>query len=153
MLIKENRLRSIIRSIIKEAIGPKGPRPAIYDQMGFPEDTEIEPDDRSIMPRNLPVSSVTSWDDEEEQDSDYYEPEEEDPYGEYEMEDSLEGESALYNMDDNATGQAAWEAQNPGLEPEQGDICNDGMHEYMCASDCEWIKNGRVNSRGRRRGF
>ena len=33
MLIKENRLRSIIRSIIKEAIRPKTPRPAIYDQI------------------------------------------------------------------------------------------------------------------------
>ena len=153
MLIKENRLRSIIRSIIKEAIRPKTPRPAIYDQMGFPEDTEIEPDDRSIMPRNLPVSSVTSWDETGEEDSDYYSslPEEEDPYGEYEMEDSLSGDEDLYDMDDNAKGAAAWDVMNTGMEPESGDECTDGRCTYSYDGD-QWIKISGRSGRGGRGG-
>jgi hypothetical protein len=57
----------------------------------------------------------------------------------------------MYQLDDNSIAQSCWDSSNPGVEPETGDICDDGKYEYVYHADGEWVKEKRINNKRERR--
>ncbi len=144
MLIKEARLRSIIRSIIKEGWdnnNNNNGRPPVSYKFPIPPEQPYE-DERPDMPRNLPVASIEDWNNEDEYDSDYSEPEWEDEENGYLGEEELEGEEDIDSYDDDSQGWAYWEQTHPGMEPEIGDEVNIGRDRFMYDGDT-WIRRKR----------
>ncbi len=110
MLIKEARLRSIIRSIIKEGYKWKDESKAPY----------------YFEPRK-PESVVTP--NPAETDYDAY-----DAFS-YDYDENMGGQG----YDDDSIGWSGWEQTHPGMEPEVGDEVISGNHTYSFDGD-RWIK-------------
>ncbi len=151
MLIKENKLRNLIRSIIKEAIGSgSGGKPFKF----APEDLSDEPYSSFDSKPGQMISS-TSYDfdpeysDIDDEDYDPMDNGDEDEYDSYDYEDSLEGDTSyrqpVYSSySDDEAGQRCWDAQRPGSTPKFGDECYEGRKIYTWVGD-QW--KVRMNNR------
>ncbi len=150
MLIKESRLRNLIRSVIKESMGSGGGKPFKFgkDALTPPETYDQKPG-QQVAPSAYDFSS--DYVDEEDEDYDALEADANDEYADYDYDESIEGDedysSSLYSpVSVDQAGQDCWDAQRPGSTPREGDECYEGNKIYTWNGE-EW--KSRTN-RGRR---